>query len=164
MKIFSLISLSIILFSCKSTNIQEEKPSCPKGYDCYTELIKGKSISLFKDSIGKDYIKLEKNENYNVIKYIYKYKGNPKIADDSYLETIHFEMPASAKELNLEDKELSQAKLIAQKSCFCKDAGYELITQGELSVSKSKKAYEVNIDFESKKNIKVKSVQTRVKI
>ena len=162
MKIYSILCLPLIFFSCSTLQSIEETPDCPKGYDCTTEVIQGKSITLHEDTIGKLYIKMVDNEDYNLIKYSYNYEGRPELADDSYNETILFEIPKDKDELSLDGKSLLNNKLVVLKSCFCQDAGYESIENGSLKVEKNKNKYRIDLEFETDRRLKVKSLQTIV--
>jgi len=159
-----LFSVLIFVVSCKSLESIEEKPACPKGYECYTEILKNQSIKLLEDSIGKIYINTIENDAYHIIKYTYKNPGKPEIADDTYIETFYFEFPKDIKNLALKDKQLSKAKVLAQKSCFCPDAGFELINQGQLDIEKHKTTYQLKFEFKSKKTLRVKSIETQVNL
>ena len=148
--------------TCKGVSNLKEKPDCPEGYECYAEVITDKSIKLLKDTIGKTYIKLEDSENYNVIKYTYLYKGDPQISDDTYRENIYFQISKTEKSLELSDQALSDLKLIIQKACFCRDSGYELITEGDLKVNKEKNTYNIKLNFQSKKQMKISGFQSSI--
>ncbi|QTY27117.1 hypothetical protein [Flavobacterium sp. CS20] len=157
----------IVLFSvlsCKSLNTIQETPECPKGYECNTEILKNQSIKLLEDSIGEIYINTKSDDNYHIIKYTYKYKDQANIADDSYVETFYFQVPKDAKNLSLSNKDLSNAKVFTQKSCFCRDAGYELIQQGQLDIQKQKGGYHLKFEYESKRDMKVKAIETQVEL
>ena len=163
MKNISIVLICFLCLSCKSIKF-EETPKCPKNYICNTELLSHKSIKLSDDSIGKIYPKFEDDKNFHVIKYTYQYKGQPQIADDTYLEAIYFQIPQDTKNLKLSNKQLSEAKLIAQKSCFCRDAGYELVKIGHLNIEKQKDTYYIDIQYESSRNMEVNNLQTTVKL
>ena len=164
MKLKSMLFICLILFSCKNLKNIEEKPYCPKGYECHTELIENKYILIFEDTTKEIYIKLEDNEGFHVVKYTFKHEGKTEIADDTYLEAIYFQIPQDTKSLTLSDKELAKVKLIAQKSCFCRDAGYELVKIGHLNIEKQKDTYYIDIQFESSRNMEVSNLQTTVKL
>ncbi|RRO25625.1 hypothetical protein [Flavobacteriaceae bacterium 14752] len=159
-----LIVVLLSLMSCKSTKTIEAKPECPKGYECDTEILKNQSIKLKEDSIGKTYMNTIPDDDYHIIKYTYKYSGQPDIADDTYVETFYFQISKDTKNLSLGGKELSNAKVLAQKSCFCRDAGYELIKQGHLDIQKQKESYYLKFNYEPDRNMKVKTIETQVKL
>lgn len=150
--------------SCKGVSNLEEKPDCPEGYECYAEVIADKTINLLEDTIGKTYIKLEDSKNYNVIKYTYLYQGDPQISDDTYRENVYFQISKAGKSLELSDKDLTEVNLIIQKACFCRDSGYELIKDGDLKVNKVKNTYNIELNFHSKKQMKINGFQTSIEI
>ncbi len=158
-----LFTSLIVVLSCKTLKPLEQKPECPKGFECKSEIMNNKSITILDDSIGKLYPKFENSEDYNVFKYTYIYEGRPEIADDSYEEAIYFQIPKDSKSLNIKDKELSEVKMLVQKSCFCRDAGYELVSNGNLKLEKLKNSYNIQLEFVSKRNLKVKNLETNVK-
>lgn len=161
--------IRIILFigllsvmSCKTTKPLEQKPECPKGYECKSELMADKSIDILEDTIGKLYPRFEDSDEYNVFKYTYKYEGRPEIADDTHFEAVYIQIPKDTKSFNIKDKELSTMKVLVQKSCFCKEAGYELIQNGNLKIEKLKNSYNVQLEFVSDREMKLNKLQTNV--
>ncbi len=162
MKYLIVVLLSVM--SCKSTKTIEAKPECPKAYECDTEILKNQSIKLKEDSIGKTYMNTTPDDDYHIIKYTYKYPGQPDIADDTYVETFYFQVPRDAKNISLSGKELSTAKVLVQKSCFCRDAGYELIQQGQLDIQKQKESYYLKFNYEPNRNMKVKSIEAKIEL
>lgn len=163
MKFYYLYLVPFFFMSCKSAETSKAKPVCPDGYDCYTEILADKAIIILEDTIGKTYIKVKDNKAYNVIKYIYRYEGDPQISDDTYEENIYFQIPKNKKSIDLSGKSLSDVKLIIQKSCFCRDSGYELIQDGHLKVQKHQNTYSIKLDFQSKKQMKIDGLQTSLK-
>lgn len=159
-----ILILFLSVFSCKSIDNIEEQPKCPIGYECYAEVLKNKSISILKDSIGKIYIEFNEDNSHNVIKYTYKYPGKPNIADDTYIETFYFQVPKEARNISSVDKELMNAKVLVQKSCFCPDAGYELVQKGQLNIKKQKETYYIKFEYDPNRNMQVNLIETEVKI
>ncbi|NBC59037.1 MAG: hypothetical protein GVY05_12230 [Bacteroidetes bacterium] len=158
----TLFVISVVLTSCKSVKNIEKQPDCPEGYECYGEVLKDQSISIHKDGIGKTYIKINQDESHNVIKYIYKYSGEPNIADDSYIETFYFQIPQKSNKISLSGKELKNVKALVQKSCFCPDAGYALIEQGHLDIKKQKDHYYIKFKYTPDRNMSVSTIETQV--
>jgi hypothetical protein len=152
------------MFSCNSLKNLEESPDCPEGYECATEIMKNQSISIMDDSIGKQYLKFEDNDRYHTIKYSYSYKGRPEIADDSYSEEIYFQVPVGTTELKIENKGLADLKLTQAKHCFCPDGGYEVIDQGKFELLKDNNTYYISLELQTEKDVKVKSLQTKVSL
>jgi hypothetical protein len=142
----------------------EESPDCPEGYDCKTEIMKNTSISIMDDSIGKQYLKFEDNNQYNTIKYTYSYKGRPEIADDGYSEEIYFQVPVDKTELKAENKGLTKLRLTHAKHCFCPDAGYEVITEGKIEMLKADDSYYVRLDIQTDKDTRIKTLKTKVSL
>lgn len=162
MKFYFSALIALTLMSCKSLESLENKPDCPKGYECKTEVVTNTSILVLEDSIGKNYIKMMDSEDYNVVKYTYLYKGRPEIADDTYSEAIYFQVPKKENKMELTDKTLSNLNLIVQKLCFCPDAGYELVKEGHLKIEKHKNTYNIKLDFKTEKNMRLNGLQASV--
>mgnify|MGYP000580065439 CR=1 FL=1 len=161
-----IISLLIVttFFSCNSLKNLEASPECPEGYECKTEVMKNKSISIVEDSIGEKYLKFEDNNEYHTIKYSYSYKGRPEISDDSYSEEIFFQIPVEREELQVEDNSLKDIKLTVAKHCFCPDAGYEVLSQGKFEMLKDNNQYYISLEFNANKDTKLSSIKTKVSL
>ena len=137
--------------------------NCPPDVECSAEILMNKTMVLKEDTIGQLYIQLEDKEGTHVIKHAYIKKSRPGIADDGYSEIVYFEIDNQTKRLNLQGKELKKHKLIVQKGCFCTDAGYELITDGQLNVKVSKSNYDVSVSYNSEKTLKLYNVDFSIK-
>ena len=111
-------------------------------------------MALKTDTTGQLYIQMEDKEGSHVIQHVYNYPGKPELADDGYTEKVYFEIANDTESLNLKDDALKNNKLIVQKACFCSDAGYELITNGSLRLESTRKGYDVNISYNSDKELK----------
>lgn len=165
MKNLKILILILSAFSCQGTKNLEEKPICPKGYECYAEILEGKSINASKDTIGQEYLRLKDSKNSMVFKYTYKYENkDPRIADAGYSEIIYFEIPSETKKMDLENFELSKVKLYIQKLCFCPDAGYEKILNGNLKLRNNKSSLTVDLNFETEKEVRLTTIQTEVQL
>lgn len=157
-----LLCLGLALVSCKSIGKLEDTSNCGDNYKCFTEVISNKSIKILEDTIGEKYLILEDNEDYDVIKYTYRYEGSLKIADYQYEENIYFQYPNNQEKLNLSGVDLLKVKLIVKKSCFCVDAGYELIKDGRLKVTKDGSTYCIDLHYKTTKEVTIKSLQTSI--
>jgi hypothetical protein len=164
MKYLSILLLLISANSCQTLKGMNEEPKCPEGYECYTEVEDNMSINALEDTIGQTYLRSVSSKNSMVVKYIYKYKDNPMIADAGYSEIIYFEIPKNLKELTLENSELSQVKLYIQKSCFCVGGGIEQILNGKLKLNKSKSALTIDLEFDVEKDVKLSSLKTVIEL
>ena len=153
---------TLICFSCNSLKNFEESPECPEGYDCEAELIKNTSINILEDTIGKNYVRLEDNAAFHTLKYSYGYKSSPQLADANYQEVIYFQFPVDAKNMQLTEKEVETANFIIAKHCFCPDAGYELIKDGNISVVADENKYYITLDFQSDKKMRSGNIKTIV--
>ena len=162
LKHISLV-ITIALISC-SANQSKSQPNaqrsikCPENVNCYVEVKKDTSLLIKKDGTGQVYIQFAEKKGVNTISHIYDYAGKPELADDGYTEKVYFELEAGTKNLNLVDEELDSSKLIIEKGCFCRDAGYELITNGKLSLSETKTGYHVEVSYTTDKNMKLNSL------
>jgi hypothetical protein len=162
-----LSSLILLFLSCNSTqntmdNSSEQAPKCPADVECYAELISNKTLVLKEDTIGKLYVNLIDKEGTHVVKYYYVKKSQPEIADSGYAEVVFFEIDDEETSMELKANDLKQAKLIVQKSCFCPEAGYEMITNGHLIVNKSNKTYDISLTFSSSKELKLNALNFSV--
>jgi len=162
MKTYIFLLISLICFSCNSLKNFEQTPICPEGYDCETDLIKNTSINILEDTIGKNYVSLEDNDAFHTLKYSYGYKSSPQLADANYQEVIYFQFPVDAEKMQLTRKEVEIANFIIAKHCFCPDAGYEVINDGNINVVKNKNKYYVTLDFQSDKKMRVGNIKTIV--
>lgn len=155
-----LTSTVLFLSSCMATqdNISEinnKKMNCPTGVECFVEVLDNTTMDLKEDTIGQLYVRMNDKEGNTVVKHIYRFTGRPEIADDGYEEVVYFEIKNSVKNLNVSDDDLARHNLIVQKSCFCRDAGYELITSGKLDLKQTKYGYDVSIAYKSEKTLKL---------
>jgi len=156
--------LIICFSSCNPLKNFQEFPACPEDYVCAAEIIKDSSLKIKEDTIGKTYINIYDDKNYDVVKYNYGYKGRPEISDDGYSEEIYFQIPKDDDEMELKNKELSKIKLIVAKNCFCKEAGFEIINEGTFELKKVNDQYYIDLQFSSKRDLKVKSLQTKISL
>ncbi len=161
----SLLTTTIIMLSsCMATQdniaeINNKKMKCPTGVECFVEVLDNKTIALKEDTIGQLYVQMNEKEGNKVVKHIYRFTGRPEIADDGYEEIVYFEIKNSVKNLKASNENLAEHNLIIQKSCFCKDAGYELITSGKLDLTHTKYGHDVSIAYKSQKALKLYSLE-----
>lgn len=154
MKAFYYFFILIALGACKakteptSQNLNKTmKTECPKDGDCTTELQESKLL-LIKKEEATGYLYPEITEGNNlVILFNYNKKAPEGIADGNHSETIHFEIPKEFNNLNKKDEELADVKLLYGKHCFCEDAGYYKVLNGELSVIKQDSKISFELSF-----------------
>lgn len=164
MRYIIILCLLQNIISCQSLKVANEESECPEGYECYLEVEENKRINSNTDTIGQTYLQLEGSKNTMVVKYIYKYKSDPRIADSGYSEIVYMEIPNDTKTLKLENQELENIKLYIQKICFCSDAGYKKITDGKIEISKDKNTLKMDLNFTVDMKIKLNSVKAEVEI
>lgn len=113
-----------------------------------TELQENKQLSIKKEeATGYLYPDITEGNNL-VILFNYNKKAPEGIADGNHSETIHFEIPKEFNSLHKKDKELTDVKLLYGKHCFCEDAGYYKVLNGELSVIKQNSKISFELSFE----------------
>lgn len=143
MKVFHYFFILIIFGACKAkTDTTTYSPSkimqteCPKEGSYTTELQENKKLSIkIEEATGYLYPEVTEGDNL-VILFNYNKEAPEGIADGNHSETIHFEIPRDFVELKKKDNELSDVNLLFGKHCFCEDAGYYKVSNGELSVIK----------------------------
>lgn len=85
-----------------------------------------------------------------VFKYLYSFKDCPQIADDEGLQTIIFEIPASATQFRIADSlALKAAKAIITLSCECYPTEPVLFTKGWIEGTRiSDSKWEINASLQ----------------
>lgn len=113
-----------------------------------TELQENKQLSIKKEeATGYLYPDITEGNNL-VILFNYNKKAPEGVADGNHSETIHFEIPKEFNSLHKKDEELTDVKLLYGKHCFCEDAGYYKVLNGELSVIKQNSKISFELSFE----------------
>ncbi|WP_442787148.1 hypothetical protein [Flavobacterium suncheonense] len=157
MKKLSLLSIALC-FSCHTQKIAMAKTSeplksniesvCPEDGACTLELQKNKSIAVKTDITGKLYCDLEDHSGTSVIHYVYTRNTDPELQDGQHREEIIFEIDNTVSELDLNNWNLSQTKMIFGRHCFCRgQAGYFVVKQGKLRLQHTKEALRFVLDF-----------------
>lgn len=133
----------------KSTIISGKlNPSCPDDGICTIEIIKNRSLIIKKDEINSIYYQTESNSEYSIIKYSYTKNTEKEIQDTNYVEEIIFQINNSNSNLALTDTELQNTKMLFGRHCFCKgQAGYYLVSKGNLNFNKENEKYNLALDF-----------------
>lgn len=137
--------------------VKNNENECPDGGTCTVEVHKNKTLVLKEDGIGALYPEME-NGNNMVVQYTYSKEGPDGTVDGNYSETIHFEIPASATNVNKEGAALSEVKLLYGKHCFCRgEAGYYRVNTGTLLLEKSNGIITFDLKFKIDKTSQVVS-------
>lgn len=158
-KFVGVIILLVIVSACKTgknTNTITDKidsdktdkmtNACPAPANCSIEVFANSTLSIKEDTLGKLYPVIEKGETM-VLEYTYSLKGPKGTADGDYTETIHLEIPANTKKVNLKNEALHDVKALFGKQCFCKgEAGFYKITNGNLTIIN--KANQLQVTFQ----------------
>lgn len=154
MKALCYFIILITLGACKAKTEPTSQNSnkamqteCPKEGSCTTELQENKRLSIkTEEATGYLYPEVSEGDNLLII-YSYTKKAPEGIADGNHSETIHFEISRDFMELIKKDEELSEVKLMYGKHCFCEDAGYYEVLNGELSVIKQDSKISFELSF-----------------
>lgn len=159
MKKLLLIPVLLSLSFCNTANTNKSvmtttiESECPANGKCTIQLLKNKGIDLKTDGLGKLYYQLIDDSSKSVVIYEYNRDVEEGLQDGQHKEEIAFEIENGAKEIRLENAELSNAKMVFGRHCFCRgQAGYFAVSQGTLQLEQ--KANNVSFDL----NFKVKEV------
>lgn len=146
LRLIYLSSFVFFFLACKAKQEPTEKDVfyetiinyCPKGGTCSFEVLKSKSLEIKTDGTGAQYPQITEGEK-TVLKFEYKKEEDPKIADDGYTEVIYTEIKPTIHNLDLKDEELSQAKVLFGRLCFCRgQTGYYPVESGHLEIKSNK--------------------------
>ncbi|MBT0607507.1 hypothetical protein [Aequorivita echinoideorum] len=167
MKAFYLCIPLLMLNACKSPNTTstttEKNPTkmvsvknqeCPNGGTCTVKVQKNKKLMVQEDGTGALYPQIEAGDNMVVV-YTYEKKGPEGTADGDYMETIHFEIPASTTNMNKEGVALKDVKMLFGRQCFCRDAGFYTIDNGKLLLEKNGNTISMDLKFTTDKTTQV---------
>ncbi len=147
------------VISSENTKMEqvENKVGCPEEGACTVAVHKNKNLIIKEDGTGALYPEMVAGENMVVV-YTYSKEGPEGTVDGDYSETVHFEVPATTKNLSKENASLSEVKLLYGKQCFCRgEAGFYLITNGKLLVEKTDQALVFDLKFNVEKTSQVVS-------
>jgi hypothetical protein len=163
MKFLLFFIILLPFWSCKNSKITTEKenissdmvyniPACPDEGNCSIEVLQHRSLSIKTDHTGKTYPEIQKGDNI-VIKYQYKRNPLENTADSNYSEIIYFELSNKKLNLNLQDENLQQVKLLYGRLCFCRGAtGYFKVKRGNLNIQfPDDKHLKILLNFKMKK-------------
>lgn len=141
---------------CKS-NIDANKSSakeeitnlleCPENGICTIEILENKSLNVLNDDIGSIYYQLAENESRSVVHFKYDRNKTEYTSDSGHVEEIIFEIDKNEKNINLENIELQETKMLFGRHCFCRgQAGFFKVKMGKLKISteKEKTTYELS--------------------
>jgi len=155
MKLLSLFFLSIMAMACGSKHlsvtdnpITNTKSPCPENGTCTFEVLEGKVLNIQKDNFGNLYPELLDGESV-VLKFEFKRDEIPDTVDGNYSELIFMQLDSKQPEMQLEDLNLQNVKLLFGRLCFCRgQTGYYKIDKGALSVAKlDGDTYQLHLDF-----------------
>lgn len=158
--LFFLISIFLAI-SCKTQTaptvssdkgfarqIQNPESKCPEGGTCSVEVFENKTLAVLRDDAGVLYPSLGDGENTVVV---YTFLQNPEgTVDGDYSETLHFEIPASSRLVELENETLEKANVLFGKHCNCPgEAGYYKIVDGSLFMEQTENAVQFELFFKT---------------
>ena len=141
-------------FSCNAKKEVKEKNGvvkteipCPKDGICTFEVMQNKSLNILQDEIKAFYPQIS-DGNKIILKFQYKRNEIPNTADGGYTELIYVELDANNLEIDLENSQLQEVKLLFARLCFCRgQTGYYKVKKGILSIKKEKDTYFFNLNF-----------------
>ena len=132
-------------------NLPPPHINCPEDGDCSFEILKNSVLKINYDSHGKMYPEIVEGDKI-VIKYHYKKKTHDNVMDDSYSEYVYLEFDPKEKQVILKDKDLSKAKMIFGRICYCKGAmGYFPIKEGSLFLFNLDNSLQIRTSFKISK-------------
>ncbi|MBJ2174952.1 hypothetical protein JBL43_11935 [Aureibaculum sp. A20] len=159
MRLLFLCVLMILFANCKSKSntipslktLQKqtfELEKCATNTNCSIEITPNSNLLIEQDELQNTYIKLAPGNN-TIVKYEFKRKELPNVADGNYSELIYFEIDENNKQLFLTNGALQNVKMIYGRFCYCKDgtSGYFKVTQGRLKLIKNNKELRIDLNF-----------------
>ena len=149
MKVVNPLLFLLLLISCKAqNNFDKTNTICPENDVCSAELIPNSTLKLHTDSIGMLYTTIEDGKHL-IFKFSYSRNVDKQSLDGHYIEEIYAEFNSDLSEINLEDEDLQNVKLLFNRICFCKGStGFYPITKGKLSIKKiNKNTYNIRLNF-----------------
>ncbi len=154
MKHLHLLIVCFIIISCNAkqkTLLKNETNNtstiCPQDGVCTFEVLQNKSLKLLKDGIGKLYPDISEGDKI-ILKFEYKRNEIPNTVDGNYSELIYVELNQNNLNIELENSDLQEAKLLFARLCFCRgQTGYYKVTNGKLSIKKESNNYKFNLEF-----------------
>ncbi|SDG89258.1 hypothetical protein [Psychroflexus sediminis] len=142
LRLIFLPGLFLCLLACKTNQKNTVKDhrdkttitNCPEAGTCSFEVLKNKALVIKTDGTGSTYPDVVEGKQ-RVLKFEYKRNQDISVADDEYTEVIYAEIEPDQEEIVLKDEELSQAKLLFGRLCFCRgQTGYYPVRKGLLKI------------------------------
>lgn len=132
---------------------------CPSDGVCTFEVIKNQTFRI-ASKFGDTYPEFS-NSAKTLLKFEYVRNLIPDVQDSSYRELVYVEIDNNVETLNLENIDLTRAKVSFGRLCFCRgQTGYYSVKEGKLSISKiDDNLYSFVLDFKVKE---VPQVITRI--
>ena len=154
MKHLYLLIVCFIIISCNAkqkTLLKNETDNtstiCPKDGVCTFEVLQNKSLILLKDGIGELYPDISEGDKI-VLKFEYKRNEIPNTVDGNYSELIYVELNPNNLNIELENSDLQEVKLLFARLCFCRgQTGYYKVKKGSLFITKKNENYQFKLEF-----------------
>jgi hypothetical protein len=154
MRHLHLLIVCFIIISCNAkqkTLLKNEKVNtstiCPQDGVCTFEVLQNKSLKLLKDGIGKLYPDISYGDKI-ILKFEYKRNEIQNAVDDNYSELIYVELNPNNLNIELENSDLQEVKLLFARLCFCRgQTGYYKVKKGSLSITKKNENYQFKLEF-----------------
>ncbi|MBN4070165.1 hypothetical protein JYT76_00615 [Olleya sp. AH-315-F22] len=166
MRYLCVLICSFFLLSCNAkqktllkNKIENTSTICPQDGACTFEVLQNKSLKLLKDGIGELYPDISEGDKI-ILKFQYKRNEIPNTVDGHYSELIYVELDPNNLNIELENSELQEVKLLFARLCFCRgQTGYYKVKKGSLSIIKENENYQFKLEF---KNDEVPQVITSI--
>ncbi len=142
--------------------VENTQSGCPDDGTCTVIVQKNKSLKLHDGEGGEVYPEVVEGQNI-VVEYTFHRPGPEGTADGNYMETLHFEIPAKAQELEKSDASLADVKMLFGKHGFRQSQTYP-VRKGKLYVKKDGDVlaftFQFNVDKTSHELSRVQVSQT----
>ncbi len=151
-EIFYIILAILVSVSCvsknKVTDDNQTRQDCPEDGNCFLEIIPNAKLIIQKDEYGNTFPELQNSEKDLILKFEYRKKVHPKIADGNYKEIIYIQLNKEVNQLSLNNMSLKKANVTYGRLCNCRGTtGFYEINQGELKLLKTNRGYNVSLKF-----------------
>lgn len=130
------------------------------------QVLKNQEITIMETNEGRDIFPEMIKGKKLVFQYQYKAAENPMMTDDELFESIMFQVEPFTKSFTLKGDALLKSNATFNRSCFCRDRGYFLVTGGYIKgkkINSTTYAIEFNLTFKSPEYRGGQVVQKRLK-
>ena len=126
--------------------------NCPSDGTCTIEVLKNKSLVLKSDEFGSIYTQQIDDDKHSIVVFQYNKNVPEGLQDGNYREEIQFEIPNTDTELNLNNQELQNTKMLFGRYCYCKgETGIFKVIDGSLKLLQKNNKLSFNLNFKNNK-------------